>query len=191
VADNDLALGWLAEAISSNPYYWSNTAIIVLEDDSQAGCDHVDSHRSPLLFISRYNRGNSANPQVDSRFLTTASAIRTIEALLDLRPTNLMTATAPLLFGDLEQEPARWHGACRADTSNLDNGLLFQEATGAIREAPKRHELVRLTNSIELEEADEADASTLNYILEQWVATQGRLKCCAPPDGEKGGFSPR
>ena len=26
--------------------------------------------------------------------------------------------------------------------------------------------------------ADEADANTLNYILEQWVAFKGRLNCC-------------
>src|SRR5262249_19681637 len=39
-ADNDLALGWLIEPISSNPYFWGNTAIVVLEDDAQSGCDH-------------------------------------------------------------------------------------------------------------------------------------------------------
>ncbi len=81
VADNDLALGMLVEAISSNEYYWGNTSIVVLEDDSQAGCDHVDSHRSIVLFISKYSRGRTEAPQVDSRFLTTASAVRTIEVL--------------------------------------------------------------------------------------------------------------
>ena len=100
VADNDLALGWLVETVSSDPYFWSNTAVIVLEDDAQAGCDHVDSHRSPLLFISRYNRGGSRNLRIDSRFLTTAGAIRTIEVLLNLPSCNLMTATAPLLFDE-------------------------------------------------------------------------------------------
>ena len=59
VADNDLALGLLVETISGNPYFWSNTAIIVVEDDAQAGCDHVDSHRSPMLFISKYNPGST------------------------------------------------------------------------------------------------------------------------------------
>ncbi len=141
VADNDLALGWLVETISSNPYYWSNTAIVVLEDDAQAGCDHVDSHRSPLLFISRYNRGNSQNLHIDSRFLTTASAVCTIEALLGIGANNLMTATAPLLFERLEQESTAWHGPYRADLSNLKNSLIFQEGSGAIREAPKRYEL--------------------------------------------------
>jgi hypothetical protein len=176
VADNDLALGWLVEAVSSDPYYWGNTAIVVLEDDAQAGCDHVDSHRSPVLFISRYNRRPDNGPALDSRFLTTAGAVRTVEALLDLPAGNLMTATAPLLLRDLETDPARWHGPYAADMSNLNNGLLFQEAAGALRDAPKRHELVRLTRSLDLDEADEADAATFNYILDQWVVAQGRLK---------------
>jgi DNA-binding beta-propeller fold protein YncE len=179
VADNDLALGWLVETVSSNPFFWGNTAIVVLEDDSQAGCDHVDSHRSPLLFISRYNRRNGDKPAVDSRFLTTASAVRTIEALLDLPPNNLMTATSSLLFQGLAQDTNQWHGPYQADFSNWENGLMFQEATGAIREAPKRHELVRLTQTLDLDEADEADAVTFNYILEQWVIAQGRLNCCS------------
>jgi hypothetical protein len=175
VADNDLALGWLVETVSSDPYFWSNTAVIVLEDDAQAGCDHVDSHRSPLLFISRYNRGGSRNLRIDSRFLTTAGAIRTIEVLLNLPSCNLMTATAPLLFESLETDPARWHGPFRTDFSNLDNGLILEEGTGALRDAPKRHELVSLTRAIDFSEADEADAGTLNYILDQWVIARGRL----------------
>ena len=175
VADNDLALGWLVETVSNDPYYWSNTAIIVLEDDAQAGCDHVDSHRSPLLFISRYNRGDSRNLRIDSRFLTTAGAIRTIEVLLNLPSSNLMTATAPLLIDGLETDPARWHGPFRTDFLNLENGLILEEGTGALRDAPKRHELVSLTRSMDFSDADEADAGTLNYILDQWVIARGRL----------------
>src|SRR5262249_41390828 len=169
VADNDLALGWLTETISSNPYYWSNTAIVVLEDDAQAGCDHVDSHRSLAFFISKYNKGSQQVPHVDSRFLTTASAVRTIEVLLGLSSNNVMTATAPLLFSELEQEPSRWHGSYKADAANLENGLIFQEATGKIRENPNLQELARLTASLDMEEADQADAEKLNYVLEQWV----------------------
>jgi len=39
-------------------------------------------------------------------------------------------------------------------------------------------ELADLTGTLEMEEADEADANTLNYVLEKWVSTQGRLNCC-------------
>jgi hypothetical protein len=166
------------ETISGNSYYWGNTAIIVLEDDAQAGCDHVDSHRSIALFISKYNKGSQQAVSVDSRFLTTASAVRTIEALLGLSSSNLMTVTAPLLFSALEKDAAKWHGPYKADVANLENGLIFQEATGKIRENAALQELATLTASLDMEEADQADAEKLNHVLEQWVRLQGRLTCC-------------
>jgi len=178
VADNDLALGMLVEAVSNNEYYWGNSAIIVLEDDAQAGCDHVDSHRSITLFISRYNSGSSRQSRIDSRFLTTASAVRTIEALLGLPSNNLMTATAPLLITELVRDKSQLHGPYQADFSNLENGRIFEEATGMIRENPALRRLAALTGTLDMEEADQADANALNYILEQWVRIQGRLRCC-------------
>jgi hypothetical protein len=168
----------LVESVSNDAFYWGNTAIIVLEDDAQAGCDHVDSHRSIAFFISKYNRGNRQKPHIDSRFLTTVSALSTIEALLGLAPNNLMTATAPLLFTELETDASKWHGPYQADFSNLDNGRIFEEATGKIRENPALQELADLTDTLEMEDADQADAGTLNYVLEKWVMAQGRLACC-------------
>ncbi|HEU0007383.1 MAG TPA: beta-propeller fold lactonase family protein [Terriglobia bacterium] len=178
VADNDLAVGMLVEAVSSNSFYWGNTAIIILEDDAQAGCDHVNSQRSIGFFISKYNQGSTQKPNVDSRFLTTVSALSTIEALLGLSPNNLMTATAPLMFTELQRDSAKWHGAYKADFSNLENGQIFEEASGKIRENLILKELADLTGTLEMEEADQADANALNYVLERWVSTQGRLNCC-------------
>jgi len=62
VADNDLAVGRLVEAISNSPY-WDDTAIFILEDDAQDGADHVDAHRSIALVISKYspNGGQQKN----------------------------------------------------------------------------------------------------------------------------------
>ncbi|MDH5399739.1 MAG: hypothetical protein OEX02_16425, partial [Cyclobacteriaceae bacterium] len=57
MADNDLALGRLVEYLSHTPY-WKNMAIIVTEDDSQGGVDHVDAHRSLLMVISPYANPN-------------------------------------------------------------------------------------------------------------------------------------
>jgi hypothetical protein len=51
VADNDLALGELVDTISHSKY-WPESAIFVVEDDSQAGLDHVDGHRAPIQIIS-------------------------------------------------------------------------------------------------------------------------------------------
>ena len=53
VSDNDLAVGRAVDAISHSPF-WDDTAFFILEDDAQAGADHVDAHRSIALVISKY-----------------------------------------------------------------------------------------------------------------------------------------
>jgi YVTN family beta-propeller protein len=78
MADNDLALGHIVEAISKSPF-WKNTLIAVLEDDAQNGPDHVDSHRSVLLMISAYSRGGAIH-----RFTNTTDVLATIEGVLGL-----------------------------------------------------------------------------------------------------------
>ena len=78
MADNDLALGRIVEALSHSPF-WRDTVVFVLEDDAQAGPDHFDSHRSPLLVISAYNR-----PGTVSRFANTTDVIAAIEDILGL-----------------------------------------------------------------------------------------------------------
>jgi hypothetical protein len=78
MADNDLALGRLVEALSKSPF-WKSTVVFVLEDDAQDGPDHVDSHRSPLLVISPYNR-----EKVIHRFANTTDVVATIEDILGL-----------------------------------------------------------------------------------------------------------
>jgi DNA-binding beta-propeller fold protein YncE len=78
MADNDLALGRIVEALSKSPY-WRDTVMFVLEDDSQAGPDHVDSHRSPFLVVSAYNRGGTIH-----RFANTTDVVAAIEDILGL-----------------------------------------------------------------------------------------------------------
>jgi YVTN family beta-propeller protein len=78
MADNDLALGRIIEALSHSPF-WRDTAVFVIEDDAQAGPDHVDSHRSVLLMISAWNRGG-----VVHRFINTTDVLATMEEILGL-----------------------------------------------------------------------------------------------------------
>ena len=78
MADNDLALGRIVEAISKSPF-WKNTLIAVLEDDAQNGPDHVDSHRSVLFMISAYSRGGTMH-----RFTNTTDVLATMEEILGL-----------------------------------------------------------------------------------------------------------
>src|SRR5262245_50001058 len=78
IADKQLALGRIVEALSKSPF-WKDTVMFVLEDDSQAGPDHVDSHRSPALIISAYNL-----PGTIHRFANTTDVIAAMEDILKL-----------------------------------------------------------------------------------------------------------
>ncbi|GMA66010.1 alkaline phosphatase family protein [Alicyclobacillus fastidiosus] len=89
VADNDLALGRMVDAISHSPY-WKDSAIFVVEDDSQNGVDHVDGHRMPALVISPYAKRQT----VDHTYYTQVDVVRTIEQILGLPPMNQMDAAA-------------------------------------------------------------------------------------------------
>lgn len=100
VADNDYAVGQLVDLVSHSPF-WKDTAIFVLEDDAQAGFDHVDCHRSIALVISPYTESTGT---ANSRFYNTDSFLRTIESILKLDPLTHYDATAPL-FNNFTTEP--------------------------------------------------------------------------------------
>ena len=93
VADNDLALGRLVEAVS-NSVYWKDSAIFVVEDDAQSGPDHVDSHRSVLLVASPFAKRGF----VDHSFYTTSGVLRTIELILGIAPMSQYDAAATPLY---------------------------------------------------------------------------------------------
>jgi YVTN family beta-propeller protein len=91
-ADNDLAVGRLVEAISHSPF-WAKTCIFVIEDDPQAGFDHVDGHRSVCWVISPYTKRQA----IDSSFYNQTSVLHTMELMLGLPPMNQMDAMAPVM----------------------------------------------------------------------------------------------
>jgi DNA-binding beta-propeller fold protein YncE len=124
MADNDLALGRIVDAVSRSPF-WKHTVFFVLEDDAQNGPDHVDSHRSVLLVISPYNRGGALH-----RWVNTTDVIATMLEILHAphlsqfdthaRPLREIWASAPDLtpFAQLvpsvdlrAKNPARSQGA--------------------------------------------------------------------------------
>jgi hypothetical protein len=100
IGENDYALGRLVNAVSSS-VYWKDSAIFVLEDDSQNGPDHVDSHRSVLLVASPYaQRG-----LVDHTFYTTTGVLRTIELVLGLEPMSEYDAAATPMYNAFQPTP--------------------------------------------------------------------------------------
>ncbi len=94
VARNDLALGQIVETASRSSL-WHKMAIFVVEDDAQAGPDHVDAHRTVAFVISPYSRLR----KVDSTFYTTSGMLRTIELILGLPPMSQFDAAATPMFG--------------------------------------------------------------------------------------------
>jgi hypothetical protein len=100
MADNDLALGRIVEALSKTPF-WKEMAIFVTEDDAQAGRDHVDAHRSLCLAISPYaKRGH-----VSRKHVSIASITKTIYRLLGLPPLHLYDAAATDLSDLFTERP--------------------------------------------------------------------------------------
>ena len=89
VADNDLALGQIVEAISASKF-WKETCILVTEDDPQAGLDHVDGHRTVGMAISPYTKRG----KVISTYYSQINMVRTIENILGLPPMNQLDLSA-------------------------------------------------------------------------------------------------
>src|SRR6185437_8638757 len=100
VADNDLALGRVVEAVSQSKF-WKDTAIFVVEDDAQNGPDHVDAHRAVALVISPYTK----HEYVDSTMYSTSSMLRTMELILGLKPMSQFDAAARPMFASFQAEP--------------------------------------------------------------------------------------
>ncbi|MGC0340099.1 bifunctional YncE family protein/alkaline phosphatase family protein [Streptomyces sp. SLBN-8D4] len=94
VADNDLAVGRMVDEISHSKY-WKDSAIFVVEDDSQNGLDHVDGHRAPVQVISPYAQHGS----VDSHYYTQITMIRTVEQILGIHPMNQKDSAATPMYG--------------------------------------------------------------------------------------------
>jgi len=164
VADNDLAVGRVAEAVSHSPY-WDNTAIFILEDDAQDGADHVDAHRSIAFVISKYSPGSADHPFVDHNFYTTVNMIHTIETLLGLPPMNQNDAYAPLiapLFSGAGNQPP-----FAADWSNRDSGLIYQMN-------PAKGQGAGESAKMDFSHPDAANPAVLNAIL--WRDRKGDQK---------------
>ena len=100
VAENDLAVGRLIDAISASKY-WATTAVFVLEDDAQNGPDHVDAHRSNALVVSPYTKRKF----VDSTMYTTSGMLRTMELILGLPPMSQYDAAATPMYNSFTDKP--------------------------------------------------------------------------------------
>jgi YVTN family beta-propeller protein len=155
VADNDLALGRLIEAISHSPF-WKDTAVFIVEDDAQNGPDHVDAHRTLCLIASPYARRGA----IDSSWYSTVSLIKTIELILGLPSMSQFDAAATPMLNAFTDEPDTRPYLARIPTQPLS------EVNG--------EDAFRAKDSLALnldQEADRMDEQAFNEIL--WGAIKG------------------
>ena len=101
VADNDLALGRIVEAISHSRF-WPKTCMLVIEDDPQDGFDHVDGHRSLCLVISPYTKRG----KVVSEFYNQGSVVHTMDRMLGIAAHNQLYAMAPVMSTCFTAQPS-------------------------------------------------------------------------------------
>jgi hypothetical protein len=100
IADNDWALGQIVDAISHSSI-WNSSLILVVEDDSQNGADHVDAHRIPALVISPYTRQGAV---IHDRY-DQISFLRTLEIVSGLPAVNLGESLAVPLYDAVTRDP--------------------------------------------------------------------------------------
>ena len=89
VADNDLALGRIVEALSKSRF-WPKMAIFAIEDDPQDGWDHVSGYRTTVYVAGPHVKRGAT---VSTRYNTT-SILRTIGQILGMPPLNQFDASA-------------------------------------------------------------------------------------------------
>lgn len=161
VADNDLALGRIVDAVSSSPY-WQDTAIFVTEDDAQDGVDHVDGHRTVGMVISAYNKQGI----VDSTLYNQTSMVRTIEQVLGLPPMNQFDLTAPLMTTLFTDTPDLTPYTVIPNQIPLDT---LNGQASALTGQARADALV--SDALDFSTADATDPAILNPII--WRATMG------------------
>jgi YVTN family beta-propeller protein len=162
IADNDLALGRVVEAIATS-VYWKDSAIFVVEDDAQSGPDHVDSHRSVALMASPFAKQGF----VDHTFYSTSGMLRSMELILGLPPMSQYDAAATPLFNAFQSTPnlaayRRSTPAVSLDEKNPPN------ATGAAA-----------SRAMDFSDADLTPEEPLNEII--WQSVKGPDVPMPPP----------
>jgi DNA-binding beta-propeller fold protein YncE len=162
VADNDLAMGRIVEALSHSPF-WKEMAIFAIEDDPQAGWDHVSGYRTTAYCISPYaKRGATVSTQYN-----TTSIIRTMEQILGLPPMNQFDASATPMVDCFQDTPDLRPFDAVPNLVPLDQ---MNPSPQAILDSILRKDAL-ISATLNFLEVDKAPEDTLNRII--WRAMKG------------------
>jgi len=165
VADNDLALGRVVEALSQSRF-WRDMVVFVNEDDPQTGNDHVDGHRSFCLLAGPYVKHGGA---VISRFYNQDSVLHTICRIFGVPPMNQMVAMAPVMAECFQDAPDLAPCRCLANTIPLD------ELNPNPRNAPSKTQakLAPLTERLDFSAPDRIDKEAELFSRWVWATVRG------------------
>jgi len=161
VADNDLAVGRIIEAIS-NSSYWPKTCIYVNEDDPQDGFDHVDGHRSLCLVISPYTKRG----EVLSNFYNQTSVLHTMALQLGMPPMNQIDSSSPVMRECFTKRPDLTPFQSLPSNIPLDE---MNPELDALND--KQRHWAELSLAENFEQFDRADEDTLNRVI--WHSVKG------------------
>ena len=161
VADGDLALGRIIEAITHSRF-WDSTAIFVTQDDSQSGWDHISPYRSPFLIVSPYS---ALNKTIHTNYNQT-SVVRTIEQILGIPPMNIIDATAMPMFECFTgKKVLKTYDA-------VQNEIPLNEMNKSLAQLKgKARDYANLSATAAFKEVDGGDDDTMNKIL--WFNAKG------------------
>lgn len=161
VADNDLALGTIVEAVSKSSF-WKNTCMFVVEDDPQNGFDHVDGHRTVAFAICPYTKRKA----VDSTNYNQTGMVKTIELMLGLPPMNQLDLSATAMRNCFQNTPDL------TPFTHVPNRIPLDEMNRPVaRLDGNALKWAKASLALDLDEVDEADEDTLNRIL--WFSVRG------------------
>ncbi len=164
VADNDLALGRIVDAVTHSRF-WDSTVIFVTEDDSQSGWDHISSYRTTCQVISPYS---TLNKTIHTQYNQT-SMVRTIEQILGLPPMNIIDATALPMFDCFTATKSDYRYRTIANRIPLrEMNKPYSLLKG------KALQYARLSANSAFREVDGGDDDLMNRIL--WFAAKGDEK---------------
>jgi hypothetical protein len=163
VADNDLALGRIVEAVSHSKF-WNETAIFVIEDDPQAGLDHVDGRRTIAFCISPYTKRG----EVISAHYNQNSILRTMELILGLPPMNQFDMAATVMTDCFTDTPDYTPYTALETQIPLDE---MNPAISSLDVSGKQYYYAQKSMELNLDEIDEADEGIFNRIL--WHDVKG------------------
>ena len=177
VADNDYAVGLLIDRVAHSGFA-KDTLIFVIEDDAQAGPDHVDAHRSVTFVAGPYVKHGVV---VSDRY-TTVNLIRTMEVILGLKPLNFHDANARPMANIFDLAQASWSYQARVPDMLRNSTLPLPPAhAAAVHPLHDSAYWASRTAKFDFTAEDRLDVAAYNLLL--WTGIKGDVPYPTVRDG--------